>query len=451
MSRERILIVDDEASVTRSLASLLKGEGYRTDTAGSVRQASEMIRRQPFDLVLLDLSFPGESGLDLLRSQTGLGAPEYLVVSGQSEVGTALEALKLGALDYLEKPVTPERLLATVRSCLLLTTARRHRTVMADQADEQCRLTGNSPAMQKLLREIEQAAPSDASVLITGPNGTGKELVATRLHLQSIRRDKPLIRVNCPGIPQTLFESELFGHRKGAFTGAVKDYPGKFMLADGGTLLLDEIGDLPSPCQAKLLRVLETGEVETLGAAETNIVDVRVICATNRNLDTLLAEGKFRQDLYYRVSVFHIQVPSLDNRREDIPILVAEFLRRFDPSGSTSLSPEALAHLMTVRWPGNVRQLKNVVERLSIIYPGRRIGLRELAAQLTPASPRESVGEQMPPDGDSLSSRLEAFERLLISQTLDRCNGNISEAARVLGVDRANLSRKVKQFGLKSQ
>lgn len=451
MSKERILIVDDEAAITRSFASLLEGEGYRTDAAGSIHEAAELLKRRRFDLVLLDLNFPRESGLDLLRTQPGSGMPAYLVVSGQSEIGTALEALKLGAIDYLEKPVPPERLLATVWSCLLLATSRRHRAIMADQADQECRLVGNTAPMQKLLKDIEQAAPSDTSVLITGPNGTGKELVATRLHLQSNRRDKPFIRVNCPGIPETLFESELFGHRRGAFTGAVKDHPGKFMQADGGTLLLDEIGDLPLPCQAKLLRVLETGEVETLGATETNGVDVRVICATNRNLEKLLGEEKFRQDLYYRISVFHIQVPPLNRRRDDIPLLVAEFLGRFDPTGSTSLSPEALAHLMSVDWPGNIRQLKNLVERLCIICPGRTIGLRELAAHMTDLSYPGFEQEEPPSGPGSLSEQLEAFERRLIAQTLDQCGGNISRAARVLAVDRANLSRKIKQYGLRDQ
>lgn len=451
MSKERILIVDDEAAITRSFASLLEGEGYRTDAAGSIQEAAELLQRQRFDLVLLDLNFPGESGLDLLRTQPGSGMPAYLVVSGQSEIGTALEALKLGAVDYLEKPAPPERLLATVWSCLLLATSRRHRAIMADQADQECRLVGNAAPMQKLLKDIEQAAPSDTSVLITGPNGTGKELVATRLHLQSNRRDKPFIRVNCPGIPESLFESELFGHRRGAFTGAVRDYPGKFMQADGGTLLLDEIGDLPLPCQAKLLRVLETGEVETLGATETNSVDVRVICATNRNLEKLLAEERFRQDLYYRISVFHIQVPPLNRRRDDIPLLVAEFLGRFDPTGSTSLSPEALAHLMSVDWPGNVRQLKNLVERLCIICPGRTIRLRQLAAHMTDSSFPSIEQEEDPAGPGSLSEQLEAFERRLIAQTLDQCGGNISRAARVLAVDRANLSRKIKQFGLRNQ
>lgn len=450
MTKEKILIVDDETPILRSFSSLLEGEGYHTEQAETIGQAEDALQQRRFDLVLLDLSFPKESGLDLLRRQAGRSTPVFLVVSGQSEVGTALDALKLGAVDYLEKPVPPERLLAAVRSCLMLATSFRHRAVMADQADEECRLIGNSAPMRKLLEDIGQAAPSDASVLITGPNGTGKELVATRLHLQSNRREKPLIKVNCPGVPETLFESELFGHRKGAFTGAVRDYPGKFVLADGGTLLLDEIGDLPLPCQAKLLRVLETGEVETLGAAESSIVDVRVICATNRSLEEAMDAGKFRQDLYYRISVFHIEVPPLEARRDDIPLLTAEFLGHFDPSGRTSLAPEAMAELTSQPWPGNVRQLRNVIERLSIVYSGRRIGPRELASQVNTMSPAQDRSEGDPTD-KTLNDYLEACERRLIAQTLADCRGNISQAARRLGVDRANLSRKVKQYGLKTK
>jgi transcriptional regulator with GAF, ATPase, and Fis domain len=298
-----------------------------------------------------------------------------------------------------------------------------------------------------MLQDIERAAPTDATVLVIGENGTGKELVATRLFLQSDRRDKPFVKVNCPGIPQTLFESELFGHRKGAFTGAVKDYPGKFVLADGGTIFLDEIGDLPSDCQAKLLRVLETGEVETLGATEKCQVDVRVVCATNRNLAKLVSEGSFREDLYYRISVLVIDVPPLRKRPEDIPILTGEFLKRFDPSQRTQLSPEALAVLATLEYPGNVRQLKNIIERLTILARHDRIEPQDIMTHAPPTI--RSDGSK---DSDiSLAEKMRRFEAQLIKKALDDCSNNISAAAKKLGVDRANLSKKIKELGLKKK
>ncbi|RKX24611.1 MAG: sigma-54-dependent Fis family transcriptional regulator, partial [Candidatus Zixiibacteriota bacterium] len=314
----RILIVDDEPNILTSFASLLRDEGHLPITVSSAEEASKECARRTVDLILLDLQLPGKSGLDFLReSRNDLTTPKTLVISGQAEIADALEAVRLGAIDFLEKPVPPEKLIASVSAALTLVSAEKQRTMLVNEIDESSRMVGESPVMGKLLHTISQVAPSDAAVLITGENGTGKELVATRLYLQSKRRNKPFVRVNCPGIPETLFESELFGYTKGAFTGAVKDYPGRFVIADSGTLLLDEIGDLPLSCQAKLLRVLETGEVETLGRSESRQVDVRVFCATNHDLGQLIAEGKFREDHLYRISVFAIEVPSLSARVDD--------------------------------------------------------------------------------------------------------------------------------------
>lgn len=437
---ERILIIDDEPGITRSFSSLLADEGYRSTCAGSVDEGLAALRKQRFDLVLLDLNMPGQSGLDFLRALTVESpAPTVLVVSGQSNIPTALEAIKLGAVDYLEKPVPPERLLAGVRSALQLAAANRQRAMLVGDIDHGSQMIGHSAALKKLLVTVAKVAPTKTNVLITGENGTGKELVATRLFLQSDRADFPFVKVNCPGVPATLFESELFGHTKGAFTGAVKDHPGKFILADRGTLFLDEIGDLPIECQAKLLRIIETGEVERLGETNTRLVDVRLICATNRDLKRLVSEGKFREDLFYRISVVTIDVPPLRRRRDDIPLLTGEFLRRFDPGGGCRLSPDAMAHLTTLDYPGNVRQLKNIIERLTIFFHGRTVTSSDLGDASTTAQE----------EPDCLADRLADYEKQLLAAMLAETAGNIAEAGRRLGIDRANLSRKIKEYGLK--
>lgn len=319
---------------------------------------------------------------------------------------------------------------------------------MVNEIDQQCQILGQSTAVRKLLSTITQVAPTDTAVLITGENGTGKELVATRIYLQSKRRTAPFLKVNCPGIPETLFESELFGHVRGAFTGAVKDHPGKFAQADGGTIFLDEIGDLPLSCQAKLLRVLETGEIETLGTSQPRRVDVRVICATNQDLHERITQGKFRQDLYYRISVFTIDVPPLSARLDDVPVLVGEFLKRFDPGGRTRFTPSAMAALGARQYPGNVRQLKNLVERLTILCSGRTVDTDDIAAHFGEAA--QVVFSEAKTENFSLSDEVNRFEKGVIAQTLAECNGNIAEASRRLKIDRANLSRKVKEYNLKA-
>jgi len=424
----------------------MQDEGYKTTTAESAEQAIGKCRETSFDLVLLDLRLPGQSGIDFLKwIKEEPYPPMVLVVSGQSDIPTALEAVRLGAIDYLEKPVQAEKLIASVRSSLLLVAANRQRNLMVNDIDSRSQIIGSSKAVRMLLKIVRQVAPTDATVLITGENGTGKELVATRIYLESKRRKKPFVKVNCPGIPPTLFESELFGHVKGAFTGAVKDYPGKFVLADGGTIFLDEIGDLSLDCQAKLLRAIETGEVETLGSVQKRLVDVRVICASNQNLQKLVSEGRFRQDLFYRISVFVVEVPPLRDRLDDIPLLVGEFLKRFDPAQTTKLSAEAVAYLTTLDYPGNVRQLKNIIERLTILFHQKTVEANDLMAHVTPSPTPTSL----PPQASSLSEKVGGFEKYLIQKTLEDTGGNISEAARLLKIDRANLSKKVKELKLK--
>jgi two-component system nitrogen regulation response regulator NtrX len=446
MTPSRILIVDDEPNIRESFSSLLHDEGHYTKAAGTAEEAADAIRTKTFDLILLDLQLPGQHGLDFLRRlKENPAAPRVLVISGQADIAAALEAVRLGAIDFLEKPVQPEKLVTSVGAALALTAAEKQRAQLVDEIDEQCRMIGRSEAMQKLAATISQVAPTDTTVLITGENGTGKELVATRLYLESNRREGPFLRVNCPGIPETLFESELFGHVKGAFTGAVKDHPGKFALADGGTIFLDEIGDLPLACQAKLLRTLETGEIETLGTGEPKKVNVRVICATNRDLARLIEQGQFRQDLFYRVSVFALDVAPLRDRPDDIPLLTGEFLKRYDPSGRTQFTPAAIAHLGSLSYPGNVRQLKNLIERLTILFPGKTVDADDVARQ----SGEKPVPSDVANPESSLMESVARFEKSLVAQILTRSNGNISEAARRLQIDRSSLSRKIKEFGLK--
>lgn len=440
-----ILIVDDEPHITDSFSALLGDEGYKTLSAATVDNALSVCRNNPINLVLLDLNLPGKSGVEFLRLLNEEPfQPSVLVISGQSDIPTALETLKLGAADYLEKPVSPERLIASVRATLMLAAAENQRRIHLDEIDANSTMIGSSPPVRKLFKTIAQVAPTDTTVLITGENGTGKELVATRLFLQSNRREKSFIKVNCPGIPSSLFESELFGHTKGAFTGAVRDYAGRFILADGGTLFLDEIGDLPLECQAKLLRVLESGEVERLGDSGTKQVDVRLICATNRNLPELILSDRFRQDLFYRISVFEINVPPLRKRPGDIPALAGSFLKRFDPSQSVRLTPEAMALLATQDYPGNVRQLRNTIERLTILFRDRTVGPAEIEGSELSLHSHSTDNY----DSLSLNEKMRQYESTLISQTLKECDGNISQAARVLKVDRANLSRKIKELGI---
>jgi two-component system, NtrC family, nitrogen regulation response regulator NtrX len=441
-----LLIVDDDPNIRRSFSALLREQKYRTTESETAEQALLLCEHHIFDLILLDIQLPRMSGIDFLRHLREMPDPPLvLVISGQADIPMALEAIKLGAVDFLEKPVSPEKLITSVHSCLLLAHSEQQRRIFVTSTEHDSQIIGQSQAVRKLLQTIGKVAPTDSTVLITGQNGTGKELVATRIFLESKRRDKPFIKVNCPGIPETLFESELFGHLKGAFTGAVKNFPGKFALADGGTIFLDEIGDLPLNLQAKLLRVLETGEIETLGMEERRQVDVRIICATNHSLEKLVSEGRFRQDLYYRITVFKIEVPPLSDRIDDIPLLAGSFLARFDPSGQTRLSPEAVTLLLAQPYPGNIRQLKNIIERLSIMYRGRIIQPEDIRNQAEPN--QSSLIQANTTKG--LSAQLEQFEQTLLKRTLQECKNNISEAARILQIDRSALSKKIKEYGIK--
>jgi len=436
-----ILIVDDEPNIRKMLDGVLRDEGYECCAASDLPQARELLQTQPIDAILLDVNLPGEDGLELLHEAE---LPPVLMMSGHANISTALEAVRLGADDFLEKPLSAERLLVSLANALDRRRLRHENRELRDASGQE--LLGNSPAMNRLRAAVEKAAPSDARVLITGENGTGKELVARALHQLSHRASKPFIKVNCAAIPSELLESELFGHERGAFTGAVKTRRGKFELAQGGTLLLDEIGDMNPTTQAKLLRVLEEKELERVGGERSIRLDVRVLSATNQDLAAKMEAGDFRRDLYFRLNVIPIQAPALRSHSQDVEALVRHFLGHFaaeNGCAAPELRPDAAKRLREYPWPGNVRELRNLCERLVIMGRSGIVDAGALGALLdADAEPLDSA------TSGSLSDRLLAFERQTVQRALERSGGNAAEAARELELDRASLHRKMKRLGI---
>jgi Response regulator containing CheY-like receiver, AAA-type ATPase, and DNA-binding domains len=371
----RILVIDDERSIRTTIQSILRDEGHETALCESGEEGLALYAREEFDLVLLDVWLPGMDGLAVLeRMRSVNGSPPVIVISGHGSVETAVRATRLGAYDFLEKPLSLERVLLTVNHALADRKLREEVRSLKQQSVEMDEiLIGDSEPMKRLEQQIRSAAPTNSRVLITGENGSGKEVIARTLHRYSLRCDASFVDVNCAAIPEELIESELFGHRKGAFTGAIDDRKGKFELADGGTLFLDEIGDMSLKTQAKVLRILQEQKFQKVGGQLTISVDVRVIAATNKNLEEQIAAGNFREDLYFRLNVIPIEVPPLRARGNDIILLAEHFLRRFAAEtgrGLKKLSPGAASVIKSYSWPGNVRELKNVVERLMILVPG---------------------------------------------------------------------------------
>ncbi len=436
-----LLIVDDEQNIRTSLQGALGREGYQVDAAPSVAAAREKLR-DSYDVVLLDVWFPGESGLDLL-AEIRANAPETAVImmSGHATIDAAVQATRLGAFDFLEKPVTLERLLVLLRNVTAATALevenRRLRQAWAVP------LVGRSAAMRRLLDEIALAGPSASRVLIRGEHGSGKELVARALHAASPRHAMPFVAVNCSAIPEELFESELFGHERGAFTGATQARRGRFEEAQGGTLLMDEVADLSPRAQTKLLRVLQENELTRVGGGRTIRVDVRVISATNRDLGAAVAAKTFREDLYFRLAVIPIAVPPLRERMEDLEALVEHFLAQLSRETGRqprTFAPQALDLLRRYAFPGNVRELRNLVERLVIMNPGARIGPEQIAAALP------GLGSE-PPAPARLSEAVREFERSRIEAALAAEGGNMTRAAARLGLERSHLYKKMKQLG----
>ena len=467
-----ILIVDDEPNIRRMVGALLASEGFTvrdaSDGADGVRAALE---REP-DAVLLDLMMPGElDGMaTLTRLRERLPDVPVVMMSGRAGLSDAVKATKLGAFHFLEKPLTPESVVLTLRSALELRQARREARTLREDLGLSGEMVGSSPAIEQVRALIDRVAPTDARVLLVGESGTGKELAAAAIHRGSARRDRSFVRVNCAAIPRDLVESEMFGHERGAFTGAMQRRIGRFELADKGTLLLDEVGDLGADAQAKLLRAIEAHEIERVGGGKPIPVDVRIVAATNMDLERAVADGKFREDLYFRLNVIPISLPPLRERPTDIAPLVVHFSALYrSRSGRPAprWSEGALALLERYRWPGNVRELANIVERLAILHAGEKVMLEDVGAVLrvdsnAPDPLRESTASagQLPPgapvpgtdDGSGndlpLNDALDDYERLLITRALSVSGGNVAEAARRLRTDRPNLYRRMRRLGV---
>ncbi len=441
----RILVVDDERNVRRLLVEVLGDEGYQASAVEGVEGLRRQLDEGDVDLVLLDVCLPGEGGLQWLRETPR--RPAVIMMSGHATIDDAVEATRLGALDFLEKPISGERLRISVQNALQIRRLERENARLRAQGSASSEMIGDGNAMHELRHFIDRAAPTDATVLITGEHGTGKELVARALHLESPRCEGPFVRVNCAAIPRDLLESELFGHERGAFSGAVERRRGRFEVASGGTLLLDEIGDMEVALQSKLLRVLEERELTRVGGEKSFEVDVRVLASTNRDLPELVSEGRFRPDLYYRLNVLTVDLPPLRDRREDIPLLAEAFVAEFAERHGrcfTGLRSVALDALLQHGWPGNVRELRNVIERAVVLSEGPWIEADDLGL---------SLGGDFSPafdGGGPLRQRIDHFERELILHTLEESGGNVAEAARRLQTDRANLYRRMRRLGLRA-
>ena len=437
-----VLIVDDEANILSSLRGALGREGYHVDTAATMADARARLG-EAYDVVLLDVRLPDGSGLELLAEITGAGFDTgVIMMSGHATIDDAVKATRLGAYDFLEKPISLERLLVLLRN-VADAQSLRSRTRRLERPWSQS-IVGRSDAVRKLLAEIELAGPSAARVLIQGEHGTGKELVARALHAASLRRGMPFIAVNCSAIPEELIESELFGHERGAFTGAGQARRGCFEEAHGGTLFLDEVGDLSARAQTKLLRVLQEGELSRVGGNRVIRVDVRVIAATNRNLAERAKTGVFREDLYFRLAVVPIAVPPLRSRREDIALLVEHFASQLAKEAGVkprTFTDEAIDLLTRYAFPGNVRELGNLVERLTIMVPGPSIGREQVGAVLPQAA-------SAPANAARLADAMRTFERSQIEAALEHAGGSMTEAAARLGLERSHLYKKVKKLGL---
>ncbi|MFH1058669.1 MAG: sigma-54 dependent transcriptional regulator [Pseudomonadota bacterium] len=446
-----ILVVDDEKSIGLALKGILGDEGYEVSLAQDGAGALALVDEDPPDLVLLDIWMPGIDGLEVLeRLKKRLAALPVIMISGHGSVEMAVRATRLGAYDFIEKPLDMDKILLSVRNALAMGRLTEENLLLKAKS-EPPRLGGHGPAIAAVRQAIERVAPTDSWVLITGDNGTGKELVAHAIHRQSPRAGQPFVDVNCAAIPEELIESELFGHEKGAFTGAAARKRGKFDLADRGTLFLDEIADMSLKTQAKILRILQEQRFERVGGTRTISVNVRVLAATNKDLIAEIAAGRFREDLYYRLNVIPITVPPLRERPEDIPDLAAEFLAaQAAKTGAMAktMAPAALAALQAHSWPGNVRELKNLVERLVILCPGPEIGIADLPPGLAPAGAAAAGLPQALALTDFKEARA-AFERLYLEQKLDDNDGNVSATAEAIGLERSHLHKKLKALGIK--
>ena len=446
----RILLVDDEPDILTVFQRTLEHEELEVEPARTGEQALELLDKEAYDLVLLDVCMPTMSGLEVLGKlkEKGIRTPT-VVVSGAGSVDLAVQAIKLGAFDFVQKPIHRERLLITVRNALKYSQLREvHEQLQADSSSYS-EVVGEGPLMQRLKGLIGKVAPSDGRVLICGENGTGKELVAAAIHAGSIRSKGPFVKLNCGAVPKDLVESELFGHEKGSFTGAVSSRKGRFELADGGTLLLDEVGDMPMPMQVKLLRVLQEGQFERVGGSRSIEVDVRVLAATNRDLSAMVADGSFREDLYYRLNVLTLRVPPLRERREDVPALLAHFTRKGSRAQGLQFSEPALVALQHYAFPGNVRELQNIVERLSILHSGETIQAQHVQEMITMSNGKAKPARgNLYEFGSTMRDLLREIERQIIVEAIAAHGNNKGAAAVALGTERSHFYKKCRQYGI---
>jgi two-component system nitrogen regulation response regulator NtrX len=445
MADMTILVVDDEPGVRSSVKGVLEDEGFKVFTAGSGEECLEQLTKLKPDVVLLDVLMPsGIDGIVTLRRIKEMGSDvAVIMISGHGNIDMAVEAMELGALDFIEKPLSIDRMLIRLSQALEKKKIQEEYWLLKKEMDERYQMVGESRVMRELVSKIQQVAPTSSTVLIIGENGTGKELVARAIHRNSRRSKQPFIQVNCAAIPDDLIESELFGHEKGAFTGAIASVKGKFEQADKGTIFLDEIGDMSLRTQSKVLRVLEEKDFTRIGGRDIIQVDLRVIAATNKDLNVEVQEERFREDLFYRLNVIPIHVPSLRERPEDIPLLADYFTSRFckeNGKREKKISQEAMELLQTYKWPGNVRELKNLIERLVIMVPSNNIKASDL--------PDSLMGDCISTSSMKLREARNEFERRFISQALQRNNWNITETANQLGIERTNLHRKMRQHDI---
>lgn len=449
-----ILIVDDEVSICQSLSAILKDEGYQVLTAYSGEEALKSIDNEMPQLVLLDIWLPGMDGLETLKAIKA-AHPEILVIimSGHGNIETAVKATKLGAYDFIEKPLSLDKVIILLNNAFNVIRLETENILLKQKVSHQYELTGNSQAITELKEMISIVAPTNAWILIMGENGTGKELVARSIHHLSHRSHKPIIEVNCAAIPEELIESELFGHEKGAFTGATEKKRGKFDLAHEGTIFLDEVADMSLKAQAKILRILQEKKFERVGGNKLIDMDVRVLAATNKDLEEEMEAGNFRQDLYYRLHVIPLTVPTLRERKEDIKLLAERFLLDFalkEGEPKKIITDEAIQLLMQHDWPGNVRELKNIIERLIILTPGNEITAKDVPTLHTRADHGDPLPSPPPSTSasttDSLRDAKMDFERQFLIKKLEENDGNISKTAEAIGLERSNLHKKLKSL-----
>jgi two-component system, NtrC family, nitrogen regulation response regulator NtrX len=443
-----ILIVDDESQIRSSLQGVLEDEGYKALLAGSGEECMDTLRHKPVDVVLLDIWLPGIDGLTTLEKVVeNEDHPEVIMISGHGNIETAVRATKLGAFDFLEKPLSVERTLIVLKNAIEAKRLRSENLEFKKQFQARSVIVGDSIPMKALRQQVALMAPTNGRVLIYGESGTGKELAARAIHAQSLRKDAMFVEVNCAAIPEDLIESELFGHRKGAFPGAAADKEGKFQKADGGTLFLDEVGDMSLKTQSKVLRTLDEGRFAPVGEEEAITVDARVIAATNKDLEEEISKGNFREDLFYRLNVIPFYVPPLRERKEDIPQLTRYFLREFSNKydrRQKEISDEALDALVRYSWPGNVRELRNLIERIVIMNPTvNRLERKHMPTLIYRESGRRTMG-----DFSSLHQARAAYERDYILKKLDENHGSVSRTAEVLGLERSHMYRKMKALGI---